>query len=112
VDASPLADTVSAALSARGAGLGTWSRDIHGFPCRPLRAWTKIVIRLAISSNPHDHFAMSNPELQRDVWTPIFQLKPPSQLRHLRVQVDSELMNQKANEAAVRSDYEQAHLQH
>jgi HlyD family secretion protein len=28
------------------------------------------------------------------------------------VQVNSELMNQKANEAAVRSDYEQAHLQH
>src|SRR5213593_3238592 len=31
---------------------------------------------------------------------------------YLKVQVDSDLMNQKANEAAVRSDYEQARLQH
>src|SRR6202040_812103 len=31
---------------------------------------------------------------------------------NLRVQVDSDLMTQKANEAAVRSDFEQTHLQH
>jgi HlyD family secretion protein len=33
-------------------------------------------------------------------------------LANLRVQVDSDLMNQKATEASVRSDYEQAKIQH
>src|ERR1700674_5808814 len=42
-----------------------------------------------------------------------FQLKgAEADYANLRVQVDSDLMNQKANEAAVRSDFEQAHLQH
>src|SRR5229473_2810714 len=56
---------------------------------------------------------LSDPVLQRDALDAEFLLKgAEADLANLRVQVNSELMNQKANEAAVRSDYEQARLQH
>src|SRR5438046_8211438 len=56
---------------------------------------------------------LSDPTLQREALDAEFQLKgAEADLANLRVQVNSELMNQKANEAAVRSDYEQARLQH
>jgi HlyD family secretion protein len=56
---------------------------------------------------------MSNPELQRDVLDAEYALKAAeANYANLKVQVDSDLMSQKANEASVRSDYEQAHLQH
>src|SRR5258706_18880 len=51
--------------------------------------------------------------LQRDVLDAEYALKAAeANYANLRVQVDSDLMSQKANEASVRSDYEQAHLQH
>ncbi|HEX7698351.1 MAG TPA: HlyD family efflux transporter periplasmic adaptor subunit [Candidatus Acidoferrum sp.] len=56
---------------------------------------------------------LSDPTLQREALDAEFQLKgAEAEYANLRVQVDSDLMNQKANEAAVRSDFEQAHLQH
>jgi HlyD family secretion protein len=56
---------------------------------------------------------LSDPILQRDALDAEYQLKgAEADLANLRVQVNSELMNQKANEAAVRSDFEQARLQH
>jgi HlyD family secretion protein len=56
---------------------------------------------------------LSDPTLQRDALDAEFQLKgAEADYANLQVQVNSELMNQKANEASVRSDYEQAHLQH
>jgi HlyD family secretion protein len=56
---------------------------------------------------------LSDPTLQREELDAEFQLKgAEADLANLKVQVDSDLMNQKANEAAVRSDYEQARLQH
>src|SRR5437660_6818234 len=56
---------------------------------------------------------LSDPTLQRDALDAEFQLKgAEAEYANLKVQVDSDLMNQKANEAAVRSDFEQAHLQH
>jgi HlyD family secretion protein len=56
---------------------------------------------------------LSDPTLQRDALDAEFQLKgAEAEYANLQVQVNSELMNQKANEAAVRSEYEQAHLQH
>jgi len=56
---------------------------------------------------------LSDPTLQREALDAEFQVKgAEADYANLRVQVDSELMNQKANEAAVRSDYEQARLQH
>jgi len=56
---------------------------------------------------------LSDPTLQREALDAEFQLKgAEADYANLKVQVDSDLMNQKANEAAVRSDYEQARLQH
>jgi HlyD family secretion protein len=56
---------------------------------------------------------LSDPIVQKDAVDAEFQLKgAEADYSNLKVQVDSDLMNQKANEAAVRSDYEQARLQH
>src|SRR6266446_5111500 len=56
---------------------------------------------------------LSDPTVQKDAVDAEFQLKgAEADYANLKVQVDSDLMNQKANEAAVRSDYEQARLQH
>jgi HlyD family secretion protein len=56
---------------------------------------------------------LTNPELQRDVLDSEYQLKAAkADYENLRVQLNSELLNQKAATAAVRSDYEQAKIQH
>jgi HlyD family secretion protein len=56
---------------------------------------------------------LSDPTLQREALDAEFQLKgAEADLANLKVQVDSDLMNQKAIEAGVRSDYEQAKIQH
>jgi HlyD family secretion protein len=56
---------------------------------------------------------LSDPAVQRDAVDAEYQLKgAQADYDNLKVQVNSDLMNQKANEAAVRSDYEQARLQH
>jgi HlyD family secretion protein len=56
---------------------------------------------------------LSDPILQQTALDSELQLRgAEADYANLRVQVDSELMNQKANEAAVRSDFEQARLQH
>src|SRR5437763_9792763 len=55
----------------------------------------------------------TQPTLQRKAHNSEYQLKgAEANYANLKVQVDSDLMNQKAAEAAVRSDYEQARLQH
>jgi len=56
---------------------------------------------------------LSDLQLQRDALDAEFsskECKPITQ--NLKVQVNSELMNQKAMEASLRSDYEQAKIQH
>jgi len=56
---------------------------------------------------------LSNPELERDVLDAEYQLKAAqADYQNLKVQLNSELMNQKALAAQVRSDYEQAKIQH
>lgn len=56
---------------------------------------------------------LSNPELQRDTLDAEYQLKAAqADLENLKVQVNSDLLNQKSIAASVRSDYEQAKLQH
>jgi HlyD family secretion protein len=56
---------------------------------------------------------LSDPTLQRDTVDAEYQLKgAEADYANLKVQVDSDLMNQKATEASVRSDYEQAKIQH
>jgi len=56
---------------------------------------------------------LSNPELQREVLDAEYQLKAAqADYENLKVQLNSDLLNQKAATAAVRSDYEQAKIQH
>ena len=56
---------------------------------------------------------LSDPSVTRDAVDAEYQLKgAEADYANLRVQVDSDLMNQKAIEASVRSDYEQARIQH
>jgi len=56
---------------------------------------------------------LSNPELEKDTLDAEFQLKgAEADYANLKVQVHSDLLNQKAAAAAVRSEYEQAKIQH
>jgi HlyD family secretion protein len=56
---------------------------------------------------------LSDPILQRETLDAEYQLKAAqADLESLKVQINSELLNQKSFAAAVRSDYEQAKLQH
>lgn len=56
---------------------------------------------------------LSDPTLSQTTLDAELQLRgAEADLANLRVQVDSDLMNQKATEASVRSDYEQAKIQH
>src|SRR5271168_5583832 len=56
---------------------------------------------------------LSDPTLSQTALDAELQLKgSEADYANLRVQVNSELMNQKAIEASVRSDYEQAKIQH
>jgi HlyD family secretion protein len=97
-------------------GLGTLvPLDIRWIPAQTAARVDKIVNR------PGPHILtpdtvileMSDPSLQRDLLDTEYQLKAAqSDLASLKVQVSSELMNQKATEASVRSDYEQTRLQH
>jgi HlyD family secretion protein len=56
---------------------------------------------------------LSDPTLQQTATDAEYQLKgAEADYANLKVQVDSDLMNQKSVEATVRSDYEQAKIQH
>jgi HlyD family secretion protein len=56
---------------------------------------------------------LSDLQLQRDALDAEYQLRGvQADYANLKVQVNSELMNQKALEASLRSDYEQAKIQH
>jgi HlyD family secretion protein len=97
-------------------GLGTLvPLDIRWIPAQTAARVDKIVNR------PGPHILtpdtvileMSDPSLQRDLLDAEYALKAAeSDLANLRVQVNSELMNQKATEATIRGDYEQSKLQH
>jgi HlyD family secretion protein len=97
-------------------GLGTLvPLDIRWIPAQTASRVDKVVIRPGPKMlTPNTIILeMSNPEVQRDLLDAEYQLKAAeSDLANLRVQVNSELMNQKAVEAGVRGDYEQAKLQH
>ncbi|HXC88117.1 MAG TPA: HlyD family efflux transporter periplasmic adaptor subunit [Candidatus Cybelea sp.] len=56
---------------------------------------------------------LSDPTVQKDAVDAEYQLKgAEADYQNLKVQVNSDLMSQKSNEASVRSDYEQAKIQH
>jgi HlyD family secretion protein len=56
---------------------------------------------------------LSDPTVQRDAVDAEYQLKgAEADYQNMKVQVNSDLMSQKATEASVRSDYEQAKINH
>src|SRR3984893_1492960 len=96
-------------------GLGTLvPEDIRWIPAQTASRVDRIVIRPGHIVQPNTIILeLSNPELQSDVLDAQYQLKAAeADYANLKVQVDSELLNQKANAAAVHSDYQQAKLQH
>jgi HlyD family secretion protein len=96
-------------------GLGTLiPEDIRWIPAQTDSRVDRWVLRPGATVKPDSIIMeLSDPTLQRETLDAEFQLKgAEADYANLKVQVDSDLMNQKANEAAVRSDYEQARLQH
>src|ERR1700675_528037 len=96
-------------------GLGTLvPEDIHWIPAQTACRVDKIVIRPGHLVTPNTVILeMSDPGVQQALLDAQYQLKAAeSDYANLKVQVDSELLNQKANAAAVHSDYQQAKLQH
>jgi HlyD family secretion protein len=96
-------------------GLGTLvPEDIRWIPAQTDSRVDRIVLRPGALVKPASVILeLSNPELQKDVVEAEYQLKAAeADYANLKVQVNSELMNQKAAEAAVRSEYEQSKIQH
>jgi len=96
-------------------GLGTLvPEDIRWIPAQTNSKVERIVLRPGAIIHPNSVILeLSDPQLQRDLLDAQYQLKgAEADYANLKVQVNSQLMNQKSVEATVRSDYEQAHLQH
>ena len=96
-------------------GLGTLvPEDIRWIPAQTDSRVDRWVLRPGAIVKPNSVIMeLSDPTLQREELDAEFQLKgAEADYANLKVQVDSDLMNQKAIEAGVRSDYEQAKIQH
>ena len=96
-------------------GLGTLvPEDIRWIPAQTNVRVDRIVLRPGAIVHPSSVILeLSDPQLQRDMLDAQYQLKgAEADLANLKVQVNSQLMNQKSTEASVRSDYEQTRLQH
>lgn len=97
-------------------GLGTLvPLDIRWIPAQTASRVERIVVRPGpqILSPSTVILELSDPTLQRELVDAEYQLKgAEADYANLKVQVNSELMNQKSVEASVRSDYEQAKIQH
>jgi HlyD family secretion protein len=96
-------------------GIGTLiPEDIHWIPAQTEGQVDRIVLKPgAIVKSDSIILELSNLTLKRDVLDAKYQLKAAeADYANLKVQVNSELLNQKAAEAAVRSEYEQAKIQH
>jgi HlyD family secretion protein len=96
-------------------GLGTLiPEDIRWIPAQTDSRVDRIVIRPGAIVKPDSVILeLSNPELQRDALDAEYQLKgAQADYENLKVQLHSELLNQKATAAAVRSEYEQAKIQY
>jgi HlyD family secretion protein len=96
-------------------GLGTLvPEDIRWIPAQTDSRVDRWVLRPGAIVKPNSIIMeLSDPTLQQTALDAEFQLKgAEADYANLKVQVNSELMNQKALEAGVRSDYEQAKIQH
>lgn len=98
-------------------GLGTLvPEDIRWIPAQTNARVEKIVMRPGVDAVVKPDtviLELSDPQVQRDMLDAQYQLKgAEADLANLKVQVNSQLMNQKSTEASIRSDYEQGKIQH
>lgn len=96
-------------------GLGTLvPEDIRWIPAQTDSRVDRILIHPGAPVQPSSVILeLTNPELQRDVLDAEYQLKAAqAEYENLKVQLNSDLLNQKATAATVRGDYEQAKIQH
>src|ERR1700756_4285887 len=96
-------------------GLGTLvPEEVRWIPAQTDSRVDQIRIRPGAVVRPETIILeLSDPQLQRDALDAEYQLKAAqADYANLKVQVNSELMNQKAAAAAVKSEYEQAKIQH
>ena len=96
-------------------GIGTLVPvDIRWIPAQTDSRVDRIVLRPGAIVKPDSIILeLSDPILQRETLDAGYQLKAAqADLENLKVQINSELLNQKSFTATVRSDYEQARLQH
>jgi HlyD family secretion protein len=96
-------------------GIGTLvPEDIRWIPAQTDSRVDRIVLKPGARVKPDSVIIeLSNPSLQRDTLDAEYQLKAAvADYENLKVQLNSELLNQKAAAAAVHSEYEQARIQH
>jgi HlyD family secretion protein len=96
-------------------GIGTLvPEDIRWIPAQTDSRVDRIVIRPGATVQPNSIILeLSNPELQHDVLDAEYQLKATeADYESLKVTLNSELLNQRSATAIVRSEYEQAKIQH
>jgi HlyD family secretion protein len=96
-------------------GIGTLVPiDIRWIPAQTDSRVDRIVLRPGAIVKPDSIILeLSDPILQRETLDAEYQLKAAqADLESLKVQINSDLLNQKSFTANVRSDYEQAKLQH
>lgn len=96
-------------------GLGTLvPEEIRWIPAQTDSRVDRIVLRPGAVVKPEMIILeLSDPQLQRDALDAEYQLKAAeADYVNLKVQMNSELLNQKAAAAAVKSEYEQAKIQH
>jgi HlyD family secretion protein len=96
-------------------GLGTLiPEDIRWIPAQTDAHVDKWVLRPPAIVKPNSIIMeLSDPTVRKDAVDAEYQLKgAEADYQNLKVQVNSDMMSQKATEASVRSDYEQARIQH
>jgi HlyD family secretion protein len=96
-------------------GIGTLvPEDIRWIPAQTDSRVDKIVLRPgAIVKSESIIIELSDPVLQRETLDAEYQLKAAqADLESLKVTINSELLNQRSTTASVRSEYEQAKIQH
>jgi len=96
-------------------GIGTLvPEDIRWIPAQTDSRVDKIVLRPGAIVKPESIIIeLSDPVLQRETLDAEYQLKAAqADLESLKVTINSELLNQRSTTASVRSEYEQAKIQH
>ena len=114
--ASLFSDTVKRGDLLRAVhGVGTLvPEDIQWIPALNTARVSKIILHPGATVRADSIILeLSNPELERDTLDAEYQLKAAeAQFQSVKAQMGSDILNQKAAAAAVRSEYEQSKIQH